>query len=155
METYVVWPNLWLTAAFIAACVVLIVTVVGREKMSKAGNLMLGVLTSSCSQWIISLLLLLGGFIVTLCLLHLSDVGVEVYIGYIIVALLFPFIVVALLSDFGGCISIWTCLLGYAAGQSVIGLIFLVCCHFSYMWYLLGLLVLDIVGIVLAELNDD
>ncbi len=155
METYVVWPDLWLTVAFIAACAVLIVTAVGREKILKAGNLISEMLTNRSFLWVMSILLLLGGFIVTLCLLHFCNADEYVFVGYIIVTLIFPALVAACLADSRGYEYIYSFLFAYAAGQSVVGMIFLVCCHFSYMWYLLGFLILDIIGIFLAEECED
>ena len=157
MESYVIWPGLGLNAAFIAACVVLVLMLTVRKKVSEekgsafenAGEFFLDMVTNKYLLIAVSILSLLAGFISTLCLLHHAEVDGFVYGMYIVLALVLPVLLVMFIDDEYGVL----CTFAYGVGQSVIGLIFLICCHFPSMWYTLGFLVLDIIGFVLEVIR--
>ncbi|MBO5038947.1 MAG: hypothetical protein J6C85_05795 [Alphaproteobacteria bacterium] len=142
MGISIVWPSFWLTAAFFAACLVFVLQFFGIAKAEKAfcKNVLL-------NQGIISCLgLVLFGVIVvsTLCLLNRCAFCECGYFLYFVV-LAFAVVITAVLVEGEITFSFFSYCCSTA---SLVGLGFMVCYHFSYMWYMLGFLVLSIILLV-------
>lgn len=143
MEISIVWPNFWLTAALVAACLVFVLQFFGIAKVVKVfcKNVLLNPVFIS----FLSLVLFLGVVVSTLYLLNCCTFTECGYLFYFAV-LAGGLLLAAVLG--GGEDSLITFFPAFDVAASLVGLGFMVCYHFSYMWYMLGFSVVSIILLV-------
>ncbi len=159
MDSYIIWPSFWWNTAFIIACLILIAVFfyhkINRENC-KESELTLRDVKDSFLKIVMNMYVLamasvfslLVGLVGTICLLHFSDISGLLFVIYLLLSLLVPIVPVVILVDDETPFNPTgiLCCFVYAAGQSVIGFIFLVCNNFSYMWYGLLFIFLNLIG---------
>lgn len=168
MEFHIVWPSFWWNIVFAIACVVFILVFIlnktreNDKSGAKINKRMSNILLNKHLWAGLCLLSFLASFVLTLYLLHNGmindvknnpDVGL-VLVLYVVLGIIIPLLLGAFCADSDNS-SYIECGFIFAAGNSFIGLIFLVCNVFSYMWVALGFLIFDILGVCVANYIDE
>lgn len=147
MGISIVWPSFWLTAALFVVCLVFVLQFFGKSKvkMTFRDSILLNVKLVD----ILGLVLFVIMFVSTLCLINCCKFERYCMIGRDFAYVIY-FVCLAFALTLAGAMDSQSydkylpmsffCLAPVTG--SALGLIFMVILHFSYMWYMLGFLVL-------------
>ncbi|MBO5284747.1 MAG: hypothetical protein J6B00_02605 [Alphaproteobacteria bacterium] len=156
MGISIVWPSFWLTAALFVACLVFVLQFFGKSKVKMIfrDSILLNVKLVDILGLVLFFIMFVSTlYLINCCKFETYDMfgrGCCYFLYFVLLACALTLAGAMDSQSYDKCLPMSFFCLAPVTG-SALGLIFMAILHFSYMWYMLGILVL---GVILALWRD-